>query len=131
MKKDTLLKVKAGCTLLVLVLAFFVTNVQPARAIPTEVILSIPEAQRTIIQKIQVYADKVWKTYGAKLVGTTLRNTLNRLAMDAAKRVATSGEGQKPTFIISELGGYWKNVGDAAAGDFIDGLGESWGVDLC
>ncbi len=131
MKKNTLLKVKAGCTLLVLLLAFFVTNVQPARAIPVEEVASIPQILADVKLTFSEKLSKILKTVGAKLVGTTVRNTLNRLAMDAAKRVASSNEGQKPTYIVSELGGYWKNVGDAAAGDFIDSIGEDWGVDLC
>ncbi len=132
MKKNILLKVKAGSIILMLLLAFFVTNIQPAKAtMPVSEVASIPQiisdAKLTIKEKIA----KVLKTVGAKLIGTTVRNTLNRLAMDAAKYVASAGEGQKPTYIVSELGGYWKNVGDAAAGDFIDSLGKDWGVDLC
>jgi len=65
------------------------------------------------------------------LVGTTIRNTLNRVALSAATYVATAGEGQKPTYVVEDFGTYWKNIGDAAAGDFIDGLGKNWGVDLC
>lgn len=53
------------------------------------------------------------------------------MALDAAKYVASAGEGQKPTYVVEDFGTYWKNIGDAAAGDFIDGLGKSWGVDLC
>jgi hypothetical protein len=130
MKKNLWLKVRTSTALLLFILSFFIV-IKPASAIPTEVILSIPETQRTILQKIQVYADKVWKKFGAKLVTTTVRNTLNRVALDAAKYVATAGEGQKPTFIVEDFGTYWKNIGDAAAGDFIDGLGDGWGVDLC
>jgi hypothetical protein len=131
MKKNPWIKIKAGCALLVLVLAFFITNVQPARAIPTEVIASVPDTTKTILDKIKDFAAKSWKTFGAKLVGTTIRNTLNRVALNAATYVATAGEGQRPTYVVEDFGTYWKNIGDAAAGDFIDGLGKGWGVDLC
>ena len=132
MKKNFLLKVKAGCTVLVLVLAFFVVNLEPARAGGAVVVVqSIPQilsdAKLTIKEKIA----KIFKTYGSQLVGTTVRNTLNRVALDAAKYVASAGEGQKPTYVVEDFGTYWKNVGDAAAGDFIDSLGKAWAVDLC
>jgi len=132
MKNNFWLKIKAGFTILVLVLAFFAVNVNSARAGGAVVVVqSIPEILRDAKLKISEKIAKIFKTFGAKLVGTTVRNTLNRVALDAAKYVASAGEGQKPTYVVEDFGTYWKNIGDAAAGDFIDGLGKSWGADLC
>jgi len=131
MKKNTLFKIKAGVTLMVLVLAFFAVNIQPARAIPVEEVASIPSILSDVKLTVKEKIVKIFKTFGAKLVGTTVRNTLNRVALDAAKYVATAGEGQKPTYVVEDFGTYWKNIGDAAAGDFIDGVGKAWGADLC
>ena len=80
---------------------------------------------------IKETAKKWWQTWAAKLVGSTLRTTINRIAYDAATAIATAGEGQKPLWIVEDLGTYIDNLGDAAAGDFIAGLGEKWEVDLC
>ena len=132
MKNNFWLKIKAGFTILVLVLAFFAINVDSARAGGAVVVVqSIPEILRDAKLTISEKIAKIFKTFGAKLVGTTVRNTLNRVALDAAKYVASAGEGQKPTYVVQDFGTYWKNIGDAAAGDFIDGLGKNWGADLC
>lgn len=131
MKNNFWLKIKASLTLVVLVLAFFVVNVQSVGATPVSEVASVPQTTKTILDKIKDFAAKSWKTFGAKLVGTTVRNTLNRVALDAAKYVASAGEGQKPTYVVEDFGTYWKNIGDAAAGDFIDGLGDGWDIDLC
>jgi len=128
---NSLPKVKAGLVLLVMILAFFISNMPVAKAIPTEVILSIPEAQRTILQKIQVVATKLWEKAGQQTFNAALRNTLSRIAFDAAQYVGTYGEGQKPLFVTEGFGTYITNLGDAAAGDFIDTLGKNWQVDLC
>lgn len=132
MKKSLSSKIKVGAILLMFVSAFFVFNVQPVKAgMATAEITSIPQilsdTKLTIREKVQ----KILKTFGAKLVNTTVRNTLNRVALDAAKYVASAGEGQKPTYVVEDFSDYWKNIGDAAAGDFIDGLGKAWEVDLC
>lgn len=134
MKNPSFLKFKAGPLLLLLLSAFLIfnLNLQPAQAvIPTAEVSSIPailsEANLTIKEKLA----KIWKTFGSNLVSTTLRNSLNRIAIDMAKYVASAGEGQKPTYVVEDFSEYWKNIGDAAAGDFIDGLGEAWQADLC
>jgi hypothetical protein len=129
--KNVLPKVKAGLIVLVMILAFFVGHIQAARAIPVEEIASLPEAQRTLMEKIRLKISELWQKAGQKTFDAALRNTLNRIASDAAKYVATSGEGQKPLFVTERLDTYIVNLGDAAAGDFIDTLGKNWQVDLC
>ena len=134
MKNSSSSKFKAGSLLLLLLSAFLVFNLslQPAQAgVLTAEVSSIPQILTDTKLTIKDKLAKIWKTFGANLVGTTMRNTLNRIAIDAAKYVASAGEGQKPTYVVEDFGEYWKNIGDAAAGDFIDGLGEAWQADLC
>lgn len=131
MKKNLWLKFKTLSAIFLLTLSIFFSSAQPTHAGIAAIISSVPDTVKNIIDKVKEVAEKSWKTFGAKLVNTTIRNTLNRVALDAAKYVATAGEGQKPTFVVEDFGTYWKNIGDAAAGDFIDGLGDGWGVDLC
>lgn len=130
--KNNLPKVKASFAILLFALAFFVINIQSIQAgiVNTtvgDVPATIAEVKTTLGQKIL----KVLKTFGSKLINTTLRNTLNRIAIDAAQWVATGGEGQKPQFVTEGFPEYWKNIGDAAAGDFIDEVGKNWQIDLC
>jgi len=132
--KNLSLKIKASLTLFLLLLTFFVGTTRPVQAIGTPVI-DTTQILQTKLQYIQTTIKEKqaswFKTWGSKLVGTTIRNTLNRIALSAATYVATAGEGQKPTYVVEDFGTYWKNIGDAAAGDFIDGLGKQWQVDLC
>ena len=53
------------------------------------------------------------------------------LARDLAIWVASGGRGQQPLFVTEGWGAYMKNIGDAALGDFIDGIGQTFGMDLC
>ncbi|MGI5827131.1 MAG: hypothetical protein ACOX6C_01665 [Patescibacteria group bacterium] len=135
MKNSLSSKIKAGSLLLLLLSAFFVfnLNLQPAQAVPTVTaeVSSIPQILADTKLTLKEKLAKIWKTFGANLIGTTVRNTLNRVAIDAAKYVASAGEGQKPTYVVEDFSEYWKNIGDAAAGDFIDGLGQAWEADLC
>ncbi len=128
---NALPKIKAGLTILVMMLAFFIANTAYVKATPVSEVASVPqtitEVKKTLGEKIL----KVLKTFGSKLVSSTLRSTLNRVAIDAAKFAGSAGEGQKPQYIVEPLGGYIKNLGDAAAGDFIDEVGKNWQVDLC
>lgn len=91
--------------------------------------------------------DSQWKEYAAKVaaeakkaarqeaLATTFKNSLNlfarTIAHDSAVWVASGGKGQKPLFITEGWGPYLKNVGDSALGDFIDGIGQTFGMDLC
>lgn len=152
MKKNFFPKIKASLLVFILLLAFFVTNTPITRAIddPGMQLIATPivpvpvpampvidatalsiKVQESVKTSLGTKLSALWKKFGSKLVSTTLRNTLNRVALDAAKYVASAGEGQKATYVIEDFGTYWKNIGDAAAGDFIDGLGEAWSVDLC
>ncbi len=54
-----------------------------------------------------------------------------QLAEDTATWVASGGKGQKPLFITEGWGAYLENAADSALGDFIDQVGQSYGVDLC
>lgn len=54
-----------------------------------------------------------------------------QLAKDTATWIASGGKGQKPLFVTEGWGAYVKDIGDAALGDFIDNLGQSYGVDMC
>lgn len=132
MKKPLSSKIKALAILLMFLSAFFVFSAQPTKAgMATAEITSIPQILSDTKLTIREKVNKILKTFGSKLVNTTIRNTLNRVALDAAKYVASAGEGQKPTYVVEDFSDYWKNIGDAAAGDFIDGLGKAWEVDLC
>jgi hypothetical protein len=62
---------------------------------------------------------------------TSLKMFTRQIAHDAAVWVASGGRGQKPLFITEGWGAYVQNAADNALGNFIDGIGQTFGVDLC
>jgi len=129
--KNNLPKIKASLTVFVIVLAFFVSNLQVARATPITTVADIPKTIRDVVTDIWDKTKDLFGKAGEKAFNATLSAALNKIAFDAAKYVGTAGEGQKPLFITEGLPTYLNNLGDAAAGDFIDSLGKTWGIDLC
>ena len=63
------------------------------------------------------------KKSGSKALSSSLRNALNKIAMDTATYIGSGGRGQKPLFITEGWGEYLGNIGDEAAGEFIEKLG--------
>lgn len=61
----------------------------------------------------------------------SLESMARQIGKDTAVWVASGGRGQKPLFITEGWGAYVRNAGDVALGDFIDQVGQSFGVDLC
>lgn len=59
-----------------------------------------------------------------------LKVYLTKVAEDTAVWLASAGTGQKPLFVTDPH--YWKNLTDAAAGDFLDTLAtNTFGVNVC
>jgi hypothetical protein len=50
----------------------------------------------------------------------TLSTALNKIAYDAANYIAASGSGQKPLYITQDFGDYMSQIGDEAAGTFVE-----------
>gem|GEM_PF-1307166 len=62
---------------------------------------------------------------------SSLKLFTRQIAHDTAVWVASGGRGQQPLFITEGWGAYLKNIADVALGDFIQGIGSTFGVDLC
>jgi len=54
-----------------------------------------------------------------------LRKVLNDFASDAAQYIAAGFEGQQALYVKDKWSNFWVNVGDKAAGDFIEGFANS------
>lgn len=126
--KNSLSKLQIGLVISMMTLAFFVASPQPAHA-GAPVVTYITDAWNTmvrVVDKAYVKVKEVYKNSGTKILNSVLRNSLNRIAYDAANYAATAGEGQKPLFVVEEFKTYVGNLGDAAAGDLIASIGENW-----
>ena len=77
--------------------------------------------------------DSTWSS----IFQSTLRTALGQIAYDAGKWIGSGGKGQKPLFITKGWGAYMTNLGDQAAGQFVEAFGNSfdatsWGkFNLC
>ncbi len=85
----------------------------------------------TVWDKISATLKKAWDKAGSVALNTAIRTALNQVAMESATYIGSGGTGQKPLFITEDWGAYAKKVGDAAAGDFIDGLNKWSNINLC
>ncbi len=113
----------------------FCFTLMPVRATKAQtlstIIESIPEKFTNLMDKIETQAKALWERSASVALNTAIRNTLNRLAYDAAEDLFAGGEGQKPKIVTKNWGEYAKDIGDAAAGDFLDTLNTWEGINLC
>ncbi|HKK54474.1 MAG TPA: hypothetical protein VJ926_03065 [Patescibacteria group bacterium] len=108
-----------------------VLNFQTETKAQVVVVESVPEKTTNILDKIKSILKKLWDNAGQELFNTVATNTLNRLAYDAADVILSGDSGQKPMFIDKNMGEYFVDIGDAAAGDFLDGLNDLGDMNLC
>ncbi|MEK7570064.1 MAG: dockerin type I repeat-containing protein [Patescibacteria group bacterium] len=88
------------------------------------------ERAKTIFDRIADVAIKVAKKAGDVAYKSGLRVFLGKIAEDTATWVASGGQGQSPLFITDP--NYFRDLGNAAAGDFLDTLSKSeFGVSIC
>jgi hypothetical protein len=88
------------------------------------------DAARYISDKADKIISKVSKTVGDVAFKNALKVFLGKVAEDTATWVASAGTGQKPLFLTDPH--YFRDLGDAAAGDYLDTLSkEKFGVSLC
>ena len=71
--------------------------------------------------------NKAWST----ALNKAMTNAVNKIAYDAATYIGSGGKGQNPMFIREGWGEYMSNLGDEAFGDFVEGLGKDFPINLC
>ncbi|MDP2944689.1 MAG: hypothetical protein Q8N57_03970 [bacterium] len=116
-------KFKAAKKLVVSLLVFFVLVIFPlknALAIPVEVTVSAPEVVATVKDTLWKTLTKALQKAGSLAFQRVLSSALNKIAYDAANYIGSGGKGQKPLFITKSLGAYLEQIGDEAAGQFIE-----------
>ncbi|MEK7518915.1 MAG: hypothetical protein AAB549_03245, partial [Patescibacteria group bacterium] len=92
-------------------------------------IRNVVDAARYISDKADKLIDKVSKKVGDVAFKNALKVFLGKIAEDTATWVASAGTGQKPLYITDPH--YFRDLGDAAAGDYLDSLSSQYGVSMC
>lgn len=113
---------KKAVAFLLVFLFLFTFFKQPARAqLATAEAASVPQTIKMVLDKTAAFLNKILGKAGSIAFNQMLRQTLNKLSYDAANFLGAGAFGQKPLYITQDWGEYWKQVGDEAAGSFIEG----------
>lgn len=120
----------------ILLSIFFVSLVIiPVRSAKAQVVADfITEAMTTVKNvwdKAESTIQSALGTAGSAALNSAIKNTVTRIANDTATYLGSAGEGQKPLFVTEGWGKYAESLGDAAAGDFIDGINKWNDINLC
>lgn len=110
-----------------------------APVVRAQAVVSAPDVTASVVT--QTVTDKwyntllkVLKKAGSIAFQRTLSTALNTIAYDAATYIGSGGDGQKPLYLQMNLGDYLKQVGDEAAGTFIESFVNNLntaGIDNC
>ncbi|MFH1171873.1 MAG: hypothetical protein V1778_05050 [bacterium] len=130
-KKSPRLKFTALLLLVVLVFAFFLpffAEPKPAQALPGEALAA--QVWAWMKKRVDDAIAQARKTSADIAFKNALKVYTTKLAQDTATWIASAGTGQKPLFITDPH--YFKNLTDAAAGQFLDTMAtKNLGVDVC
>lgn len=80
----------------------------------------------SIWKKVEKVLKALWDKGGSIALQTAARNALNKIAYDTATWVGSGGEGQKPLFVSQDWGSYMAQIGDEAAGDFLENFSSNF-----
>lgn len=83
----------------------------------------------TVWKSLQAADDLLKDTVGSKALQWAIAQTLKKLAHDTATYLATGGDGQKPLFYKEDWKEYLTNVGDKAAGGFLEEMAKDTGFE--
>ena len=101
--------------LFLIIISSFSFKVKSAQAL-----IPVTDIFQKVWEGFQWTSDKI----GSSILQDSITATLNKLAYDAANQVATGNKGQGSLFIKENWNQYLKNMGDNAAGKFIEQLGQ-------
>lgn len=123
----------------VLFCSFFVFA-SPAKAVaaaPMFELGSLPTAFQTAKDAAAAASKTIWekllvalKKAGSSALQSTVRSALNKFAYDTATYLGSGGKGQQPLFVTKSWGSYLKQIGDEAAGQFIENFADSFASDV-
>ena len=102
--------------------SFLITPLNTAKAqMPViDAIATAANIQGTFLQKSWNVIKVLWQKVGSTAFQQVVRSSLNKIAYDTANYLGSGGKGQKPLFVTKDWGAYLTQVGDEAAGSFIE-----------
>ncbi|MFA6416587.1 MAG: hypothetical protein WCW61_00145 [Patescibacteria group bacterium] len=114
-------KIKVFVLFCVLIFTVALVPIKVARA--QMVVTDIP---KLIWDKITNISGTLLKKSASLAFQQTLRTALNKMAYDTANWVGSGGQGQKPLFVTQDWGAYMAQIGDEAAGTFLENFANNY-----
>ncbi len=102
------------------ILAIPVKRVNAQAAVISTEVASVPNTITTVKDSLWKTLQKLLVKVGSMAFQQVLRTSLNKIAYDAANWIGSAASGQKPVFVTMDWGKYWAQVGDEAAGTFVE-----------
>jgi hypothetical protein len=88
--------------------------------------MPVVDIPKLIWDKVQDVIKTLWQKGASLAFQQTLRSVLNKMAYDTANWIGSGGEGQKPLFVTQGWGSYMAQIGDEAAGTFLENFTANW-----
>ncbi len=111
--------------LLLFSISFLLMPLKPVQAQPVPG-TDVNQAVNNILTPIWAFLKKAYEKGGAAAFQKTVRTALNKIAYDTATWLGSGKEGQKPMFVTQGWGSYLAQIGDEAAGQFIEETVNNW-----
>jgi len=118
LKKKRPNKSKKFVIILLFLLFFSGAIFTPLRPVSAQ--MPVTDIPKFVWDRISEYTKELWQKGGSLAFQKTLRTALNKVAFDTANWIGSGGEGQKPLFVQQDWGAYMAQMGDEAAGDFLE-----------
>ncbi len=103
---------------------------RPAKA-QISIVGSIPDTLRMVFDKVVKYIEVGLRKTASAALQNVVRNSLNKVAYDAAVWIGSGKAGQKPLYETKDWKELLGNVRDDAIGTAIEDIGKNWNVNLC
>ncbi|MFA5131482.1 MAG: hypothetical protein WC467_03580 [Patescibacteria group bacterium] len=115
-------KILISLLIFVTFFSFLITPLQTAhaQAVVTDPIVAAWTGANGLWNKMNAALKVLWQKAGSVAFQQVARTALNKIAYDTANWIGSGGKGQKPLFITADWGDYLTQIGDEAAGQFIE-----------
>jgi len=125
-QRSTIKKIAIFLVVFLIIFSIVANYSQPAQAqMPISVTSDVPATTKTVLEKIWDKLKTLLKKAGSIAMQKTVSSALNKIAYDTANYIGSGGEGQKPLFTKEYIGDYLTQIGDEAAGQFVESFAGS------
>lgn len=93
---------------------------------PAQAQMLVWDSEASIRTNLANVFKRLYEKGGAAAFQTAVRSALNKIAYDTATWIGSGASGQKPLFVTEGWGNYLADIGDEAAGQFLETAVSNW-----